>query len=324
MTIDLAAGRYFSEVGKDHVAKDTTLRDLTRLVEYFGKDKLLTDIKNEDVNSLVSWRRGQKVARHRKKARPLQDDPLVSNATVNRSTTEVLKKLFTRARKNWGVRFDIEPDWKAHRLREPVERIRELNGDEGDWIFKACRPDYRPFLAYAENTGARLRECFLQWSEVNWEAKKIQKKGKGGNYVFVDITPVIRRILWPLRGHHSTAVFTYVARRNRNGNVKGERVPITYNGMKIEWKRLCKRAKVLNFRFHDFRHNAATKFLRKNRNPKDLQHLLNHKDVQTSYRYAHTHNEDVVKTLKSIQIYRTIPAEPPKRRAKYLKGKVNG
>jgi hypothetical protein len=84
------------------------------------------------VAKLVAWRRGHRVKDHRKEvpksAPPL---PLVSNATVNRSTTEVLKKLFTRA-KAWGIRFDREPDWKQHRLKEPQERVRELHGGEAD------------------------------------------------------------------------------------------------------------------------------------------------------------------------------------------------
>lgn len=31
---------------------------------------------------------------------------------VHRSTVDLLRKLFTRARKKWGQRFDHEPDWK--------------------------------------------------------------------------------------------------------------------------------------------------------------------------------------------------------------------
>jgi hypothetical protein len=111
LKIDDVAGRYWLEVGQHHAGQKNTWRDLERLVEYFGSTKLLTEITDDDVARLVAWRRGHRVTRT-KKRKDAEDAPLISNATVNRSTTEVLKKLFTRA-KAWGVRFDRGPNWKA-------------------------------------------------------------------------------------------------------------------------------------------------------------------------------------------------------------------
>lgn len=103
--LDDAAGRYWLEVGQGHAGAATTWRDIERLLGYFGPTRLLTEITDNDVASLVAWRRGHRRKDHRKKppkdAPPL---PLIAPATVNRSTTEVLKKLFTRA-KAWGGAF---------------------------------------------------------------------------------------------------------------------------------------------------------------------------------------------------------------------------
>ena len=77
---------------------------------------------------LVAWRRGHRVILRNGK----QSGKFIDPITVNRSTTQVLKKLFTRAKTAWGVRFNREPNWRAHLLPEPQERIRELIGDEGD------------------------------------------------------------------------------------------------------------------------------------------------------------------------------------------------
>jgi len=93
------------------------------LVDYFRPTKLLTEIFDDDVAHLVAWRRGHRVIRAKnRKERDVADAPLISNATVGRSTTEVLKKLFTRV-KAWAARFDREPNWKAHWLPEPQERV---------------------------------------------------------------------------------------------------------------------------------------------------------------------------------------------------------
>lgn len=301
LKIDHVADRYWLEVGQHHVGADTTERDLARLIEYFGPHKLLSDVRDDDVTKLVAWRRGHRVKDHRK-ARPKDAPPLpfVSNATVNRSTTEVLKKLFTRA-KAWGVRFDAEPDWKKHWLKEPKERVRELRGDEGDRLDAATRDDYRPIMDFANASGLRLNECILRWDEVNWDARLIVKDGKGDNRVTVPITSVIREILWPLRGQHDVFVFTYVAKRTRGGRVKGSRYPVTYNGLKTQWKRSRKRSGVKDFRFHDKRHDFATKLLRDTGNLKLVQKALNHAKIETTLKYAHVMQDEVSAAVERVQ-----------------------
>ena len=257
LTIDVAAGRYWNEAGRHHADAAATWRDLERLIGYFGQDKLLSDVTTDDVTRLVAWRRGHRV----------RGNAFVSPATVNRSTTQVLQKLFTRAKKSWGMRFDQEPLWREHRLKEPEERVRELMADEAIRIDASMRPDYEPFFRFARASGARLRECLLRWSEVDWSSQQITKIGKGNRRIVVPITPTIRSILWPLRAHHEQMVFTYVGARTRSGRVKGQRYPITFNGIKTQWKRLRARAKIEGFRFHDFRHDLGTKLLSTSRGP---------------------------------------------------------
>jgi integrase len=287
--------RYWNEIGQFHAGSDDTWRDLGRLTKYFGPTKLLNEISDDDVARLVSWRRGHRIVRS-KKSKPA-DCPLVAPATVNRSTTEVLKKLFTWA-KSRGVSFKAEPKWKAHMLEEPQERVRELVGDEGDRLEEATRDDYAPFFAYARAAALRLRECLLRWDEVDWDAGQVRKLGKGGKLVTAPITSEVRSILWPLRGHHPDYVFTYIAQRTRGGRIKGKRYPLTYSGVKIMWRRLRKRAGVVGFRFHDFRHDLGTKLLRETGNLKLVQRALNHSDIKTTTRYAHVLDHEVAAALE--------------------------
>lgn len=298
LMLDHVVGRYWAEVGQHHAGKDNTWRDLSRLVDYFGPTKLLTEITDDDVARLVAWRRGHRVIRSKK--RKVDECPLISNATVNRSTVEPLKKLFTRAKRAWRAKFEHEPCWKEHMLKEPQERVRELVGDEGDRLEAATRSDYAPFFAFARAAGLRLRECLLRWPEVNWDAGQIQKLGKGRKLVTVPITPTIRAILWPLRGHNPDHVFTYIAKRTRGTRVKGRRYPLTYSGVKIVWRRLRKRAGVTGLRFHDLRHDLATKLLRETGNLKLVQRALNHADLKTTTRYAHVLDGEVADALEQV------------------------
>jgi integrase len=300
LTIDEAAGRYWNEVGQHHVCRKETWTNLERLVGYFGKDKRLTEITDDDVAHLVAWRRG-----HRRWGR--KDMQLIAPATVNRSTTEVLQKLFCHAGGTWKARFDNEPDWGRHMLKEPQERVRELKAHEAQRLDQAVREDYEPFLNFARASGQRFKECLmLKWSDVDWEERVITTKGKGARTIIIPITPTIASILWPLRGHHPERVFTYIAQRTRGGRVKGHRYLLTINGAKSQWRRLREKAGVENFRFHDIRHDVGTKLLRDTGNLKLVQRALNHSDIKTTTRYAHVLDEEVAKALEQVQKSRAV------------------
>jgi integrase len=293
MTLDVAAGRYWHEVGQHQRGANDTERDLARLIEYFGAAKLLTAITGDDVAKLVAWRRGHKVP---------HTGRLIAAGTVNRSTTELLRRLFARAKDVWGIRFDREPVWRKHVLKEPDERVRELHEDEAERLDAAMRDDYAPLFDFVRATGQRKSECYLlRWSEVDWGMRQIKRRGKGGREITVPITDVIREILWPLRGHHPICVFTYVAQQTQGDKVRGERYPITKGGLNTRWKRTRIAAGLINFRFHDFRHDFATKVLRETGNLKLVQRALNHADIKTTARYAHVLDEDVAAALDRVQ-----------------------
>jgi integrase len=298
--VDVAA-RYWIETGQHHTGDgaSTTRRELSQLVNFLGPDTLITDISSDDVARLVAWRRAQRIERGGKIGE------LPSAFTVN-DTTEQLKKLFTRA-KVWGLRFAREPEWRRHWLTEPEERVNELRGDEGVRLEAAARDEYAPILALAKATGLRQRELLLRWSEVNWDAMTIVKSGKGGKRVTTPITDEVRTILWPLRGQHPEFVFTYVAQRPREGGRRGERHPVTQSGLKTEWRRLRKRAGVVGFRFHDYRHDFATKLLRATGNLKLVSKALNHANIRTTARYAHVQDEDVRNGLEALARLRKSP-----------------
>jgi integrase len=284
LRIDDIGGRYWQEVGQHHANARDTWRELGRLITFFGKDKLLTDITGNDVARLVAWRRGQRIG--------------ISPFTVN-DTTEMLRRLFTRAG-IWGVRFSNAPRWRDHLLKEPQERVRELAPHEAVQIEAVTRDDLAPFFAFARASGLRLNECLLKWSEVDRSTREIRKLGKGGHLVKVPITSTIREIIWPLQGHHPEHVFTFVADRTFAGRIKGRRYPLTYHGARGAWWQMQKRSGVVGFRFHDLRHDLATKLLRETGNLKLVQRALNHRDIKTTTKYAHVVDREVADALERV------------------------
>ena len=101
MTLDLAAGRFWSEVGQRHKDSAKTKRDFARLLEFFGKDKWLHEITDADVAAIVTWRAKQAVKG--KKATKDKPVPKVAPATINRSVLEPLRKIMTPASKGLAL-----------------------------------------------------------------------------------------------------------------------------------------------------------------------------------------------------------------------------
>ncbi len=294
-----AAGRYWQEVGQHHRDSAATYRDLERLVGQLGPNKRLDEITDADVAGLVAWRRGQTL-KGRTKDKDGKPVKTVSPATVNRSTTAVLKKVFTRAKTSWRYQFPREPNWRSHWLKEPEGRVRELHDGEEAAMGEAMRSDYGPWLRFALITGLRRAETLIRWSDVNWSAKSITRLGKAGRLVSTPITDEVAALLEPLKGHHPEYVFTFMANLTRDGRVKGRRYPITYEGGKTEWQRLMKRAGVADLRFHDLRHTTATRLLRETGNLKIVQRALNHRDIATTARYGHVLDEEVAEALQRV------------------------
>ena len=303
LLIDDVAARLWNDRAQYDADPEATETNLARLVEYFGKTTALTDIDHAKAKKMVAWRRGHRVSRRGKLTKEQKEAlPLICNATVNRSTIAVLRRLFSFA-KDEGARFDAEPKWEELLLPEPEERVRELQEDEAAAFDNAMRADYEPFFEFVRASGMRQKECItLRWSEVNFATRQVVRLGKGGRRVVLPITETIREILFPLQGQHPEFVFTYVAvyGNKRLGRVRGRRYPLTIPGAKSAWQSMRTKAGVKDFRFHDYRHDFGTKLLRETGNLKLVQKALNHRDIKSTLRYAHVLDTDVADAVEAI------------------------
>jgi integrase len=280
-----AAARYYLQVGQ-HLRGDGPSNcqwSINWLENEIGSTARLATIDDALVAKLVGIRRGEGV----------------KPATVNRSATEPLRKILNRARDTWGQRV-MKIDWKRHLLSEPKERVREMSHSEEKSLFQELRADYQPVVRFAMQSGCRLCEIVpgkefpgLRWKDVDWSGRKITVLGKGRVLGTIPISPGIRELLFPLQGNNAEFVFTYVAQRRGPDRVAGTHYPMTREGLKTEWRRAKLDAKLLDYRFHDNRHTAATGILRATGNLKAVQKLLRHSDVSTTAKYAHALIDDV-------------------------------
>jgi integrase len=74
-------------------------------------------------------------------------------------------------------------------------------------------------------------------------------------------------------------------------------LPITENSAKMAWKRLAKRARLENLRFHDLRHEAISRLFEKGLNVPEVALISGHRDPRMLFRYTHPRAEDIAAKL---------------------------
>lgn len=293
MAFEIAATRYWLEVGQHLANADDCYRYLGWLQGQIGKQTTLDKITDSIVALMVATRRGEGV----------------SNATVNRSAIGPLRAIMQRAKRVWKVPVcDVE--WRQHWLREAQERIREASRAEETTLLSAMRGDYAPAVRFAFLTGCRRAEIVsLTWQRVDFFGKTITVTGKGSKKRILPMTQPVYDLLWGEKDNHPTAVFTYVVQATRKhlALVRGERRPITMEGFKTAWRRYKADCGVEDFRFHDTRHTAATRTLRSG-NLKVVQQMLGHEDITTTAKYAHAMLDDMRTAMEAAN---SIPSSKP-------------
>lgn len=320
MTFEIASSRYWLEVGQHHKNNDTTAAVLEWLKSHIGAKTPLEKVTDSVIAGLVAKRRGERVKRKLKNGK-FSEGEFVKPSTVNRTCTQPLREIINRAKKVWKVKVS-DIDFGKHMLKEAQERVREASETEESAILAELGEGYDKAVRFAILSGCRRMEIIgIEWSSVDFFTRQFTVLGKGAKQRTIPMSDAIYDLLWGEKDHHPEKVFTFVATRTRKkeGLVRGTRYPMTESGLKSAMRRAVPRAGVDNFRFHDTRHTAATRVLRKS-NLRVAQILLGHSDVKTTTKYAHALNEDIRAALNAASPTK-IPTQSPTEDAKMRKEK---
>lgn len=307
LTLDVAANRFFEEVGKFQASSRTTEYQITNLCTGIGPAVLLSDIDGPAIATYVAKRRAN-----------------VSDSSVNREL-EQLRRILRRAEKVWRVDIGEAIDWRDVMLREPEGRVRELTAAEEQKLFGALRQDLHSLVRFCLISGVRLSNALtLTWPQVDFDAKVIRVMLKsvtpGGETHLVPLIPELVALLSAERGNHATRVFTYACTRGRGDRKRTLRYPLTASGWRKAWAKALTDAGIENFRFHDLRHTAATRTLRASQNLKVTQQLLGHRSISSTARYAHAMLDDVAAAMTAA-VSRNSPGQINPKNTKRLKNK---
>lgn len=293
MTFEVAASRWWIEVGQHHKNAETTLRNLGWLTQHIGPKTPLDAVTDSVIAALVARRRGERRKIRLKDGKHRLGD-LVSSATVNRTCTQPLREIILRAKKVWKVAI-ADVDFSKHMLKEQQERVREATVGEEAAIMAQLERGFDDAIRFAFLTGCRRMEILnLRWKDVDFFSRRFTVTGKGDKTRTIPMSDDVYELLWANKDHHPVVVFTFEAKRTLKGKglARGVRYPMTESGLKSAMRRAVPRGGVENFRFHDMRHTAGTRVLRAS-NLRVVQRLLGHSDIKTTTKYAHAMDEDL-------------------------------
>lgn len=219
-------------------------------------------------------------------------DRLATNksASINRLAMTIKTAL------NWGVERELLPSNPLLKLKMLKEtdspgRVRYLEDDERERFNDAIEEHdkrhsdhLKPMIITAMNTGIRRGSLFgLVWSDVDFERRTIRLRGeeaKSGKQNYIPMNDAVFDVLSDWRKRHSrVGANDLVFASPKTGK--------RFDNCNSSWESLMRSAQIENFRWHDMRHDFASRLVMSGVDLNTVRELLGHADLKMTLCYAH-------------------------------------
>lgn len=138
----------------------------------------------------------------------------------------------------------------------------------------------KPMVLVSLNTGMRRGELFdLKWSAVNFETKTITAAG--------DTTKTSDTRHIPMNKEAVSVLESWKKQAGKSRYVFPSQEGGRLEDVKSAWLKLLERAKIEGFRWHDMRHDFASRLVMAGVPLNTVRDLLGHADIKMTLRYAH-------------------------------------
>lgn len=308
LTLREAADKWFAATVAGKKTALTTAMRLKILFRHIDGALPVTEIGPLEVADAILSRRLEPIRQSPKEGEPR----LPSNATVNRDLIDTTLRPILNYAEDALEQKVKRIKWAKHRLKEPKGRVRSFTPEEMAAWREELPEWHRPVFDFMARYGVRLEEAFFPPSVVNVEAcEVVLYDTKNGVDHPLQVTDEDMADLAARKSRAQEAGLSTVWFRDDGG----ELTPIHWRGFQSASRAALDRAGVLNARpAHDLRHHAATTLYRATGNIKLVQDLLNHQNIASSARYAHTNKNDLKVALRHA--YGTSSATKPESSAK--------
>jgi integrase len=200
----------------------------------------------------------------------------------------ILSGIISHARREWGVPTP-NPCALVRKPATPQGRSRLLTADEETLLLNELRPIKRrspwmvPLVVLAMETAMRRGELLaMRWEHVNLEAQTV-------------VLPITKNGMARTVPLSRKAVATL--RTLQTGSCNGVVFPISHMTMHNCFVDACRRAGIVNLRFHDLRHTATSRLAEKLPNVIELAAVTGHQTIQMLKRYYHPKAETLAMKL---------------------------
>ena len=205
------------------------------------------------------------------------------------------------AMRDWGWLED-SPMRKVSKPREPRGRERFLSDAERQALLTACKASSSRWLytvvVVAISTGMRSGEIMgLRWSRVDIvRGQVVLQDTKNGSSRAVPLTGLALTLMQAaakVRRIDTDLVFFGSEPKTPDCLIKAV-------DLKKPWMTAVAKAKLVDFRFHDLRHSAASYLAMNGASTIEIAAVLGHKTLQMVKRYSHLGNNHIASVVASM------------------------
>lgn len=189
---------------------------------------------------------------------------------LSKDETKALRSALDERQERMRVDRDNGNAWRTARKQKALTDLRTVTFTD----------HLKPMVLLSLNTGLRRGELFnMRWSHVNLQAKNLTIVGETTKTTETRHMPLNAEALatleaWKKQSHGGGYVFP---------SQDGDRL----TDVKTAWIELLKNAGVKDFRWHDMRHDFASRLVMAGVPLNTVRDLLGHSDIKMTLRYAH-------------------------------------
>lgn len=215
------------------------------------------------------------------------------------------RAIFVAALKAGSAALSLPPPPKIPTVRQREdERVAHLHDEEREALIRSYNPHANPPMLLLAYAGLRTQEALrLDWRDVDLRNGKLTIGGstrtKSGRVRRVPLHRRPRMVLWGLweaAGRPSRGPVFFSAKGAPYSDTRGQ----GGNPLAQAHITACKRAGVVGFRVHDWRHDFATRFLAGGGDVRSLMQIMGWSTTRMVQRYVTYRDEQLAAIVARV------------------------